>query len=117
MMTKTALIIAASLWAFAANASPIDALAGIWCGPDITYEFWKDRLIVKKKDNVNLMKMIDHADAEGEGEVLVYWAPFCRYCATMFHIAEDRLTEVGQPAINLHRCGNIREKSESPKRN
>ena len=116
-MRKGALIVASMLWTFCAEAAPIDALVGIWCGPDITYEFWKDRLIVRKKDAKASVKMIDHVKAEGEGEVLVYWAPYCPYCATMFHIAEDGLTEVGQPAINLHRCGNIREKSESPKRN
>ena len=115
-MRNKALIIAGSLWAFAANAAPIDTLVGIWCRPGISYEFWKDRLIIRNKDNVSSVKMIDHAKAEGEGEVLVYWAPFCPYCATLFVIAQDKLTEVGQSKINLYRCGSVRDKSETPKR-
>jgi hypothetical protein len=116
-MRNKALIIAGSLWAFAANAASIDALVGVWCGPDITYEFWKDRLIIRKKDTIDSVKMIDHAKAEGEGEVLVYWSPFCPYCATLFVVDENKLTEVGQSSVNLNRCGNLKDKSESLKRN
>ncbi len=70
-MCNRALIIAALLCTFVAKAAPLDALVGIWCGPGVSYEFWKDRLIVRNKDNVISVKMIDHAKAEGEGEVLV----------------------------------------------
>jgi thioredoxin-related protein len=115
-MRKRALIIAAFLWTFSAMAAPIDALIGIWCGPDISYEFWKDRLIVRKKDAVDLVKMIDHAEAEGEGGVLVYWSPYCPYCATLFMTNDNELTEVGQSEIKLYRCGSVRDKSETPKR-
>jgi hypothetical protein len=115
-MRKGALIVASILWTFSAMAVPIDALVGIWCGPDISYEFWKDRLIVRNKDKVSSVKMIDHVKAEGEGELLVYWAPFCPDCATLFVIAQDKLTEVGQSEINLYRCGSVRDKSETPKR-
>ena len=115
-MGKAALIMAALLFTLDAKAAPLDALLGIWCGPDVSYEFWKDRLIVRNKDSISAVKMIDHAKAESEGEVLVYWSPFCPYCATLFVVDENKLTEVGQSSVNLNRCGNLKDKSESPKR-
>jgi len=115
-MGKAALIMAALLFTLDAKAAPLDALLGIWCGPDVSYEFWKDRLIVRNKDSISAVKMIDHAKAESEGEVLVYWSPYCPYCATLFVVNGNKLSEVGQPGEPLYECGNVRGKSETPKR-
>ena len=111
-MRTMALIVAALLLTFAVKAAPLDALIGIWCGPEVSYEFWKDRLIVKNKDKTTSVRMIDHAKSEGEGEVLVYWSPYCPVCATLFVIDATKLNEVGRSG-DFHKCGSVSNKSET----
>ncbi len=111
-MRTTALIMAALLLTTAVKAAPLDALLGIWCGPEVSYEFWKDRLIVINKDKIASVRMIDHAKSEGEGGVLVYWSPYCPVCATLFIIDGTKLTEVGRSG-DFHECGSLTDKSKT----